>query len=66
MGLVGISLGCWSLYQTVAERRNAGRPGPATRMARAVIGLVALVIGVLAVLSATGVIFKTTKPWEAP
>ncbi|HYG79133.1 MAG TPA: hypothetical protein VD861_02025 [Pyrinomonadaceae bacterium] len=58
MGLAGIGLGAWAFYLTAAERRSVARPGRATRIVRAVVGLAALVTGVLALLSATGVIFK--------
>ena len=66
MGLVGIGIGAYALYLTIAEQSRAERPGAATRIARAVIGLVALAVGILAVLSAAGVIFANPTPHAAP
>jgi uncharacterized membrane protein HdeD (DUF308 family) len=66
MGLIAIGAGAYALYLTIAEQRMATRPSTATRIARAVVGLVALIVGVLAILSATGVIFRTPTPYAVP
>ena len=62
MGLIGIAAGAYAIYLTIAEQRRTDRPNPTTRIARAAVGLVALIVGVLAVLSATGVIFRVPMP----
>ena len=62
MGLAAIGLGAYALYLTAAERRKASRSG-LTAIVRAGVGLVLLIIGVFAILSAAGVIFRTPAPY---
>jgi hypothetical protein len=63
MGLIGIVIGSYAIYLTIAEQSKTNRPGPATRIARTIAGLIVIIIGVLAILSATGVIFQTPSPY---
>ena len=63
MGLIGIGIGSCAIYVTIAEQSKTNRPSPATRIARTVAGLIVIIVGVLAILSATGVIFQEPKPY---
>ena len=58
MGLAMIGIGAYAIYLTLAEQRRVNRPSAATRIMRALVGLVTLIIGVLAVLSGLGVSIK--------
>jgi hypothetical protein len=66
MGLILIGAGAYALYLTIAERHSDKRPSMGTRIARAGVGLIAVVVGVLAILSATGVIFRSQRPTHFP
>jgi hypothetical protein len=66
MGLIAIAIGGYALYVTIGEGHSDKRPGRATRIARAVIGLIVVAVGVLAILSATGIILKPQSPMLLP
>jgi multisubunit Na+/H+ antiporter MnhC subunit len=58
VGLALIGAGVYGLYVTLAEQRRADRPSTATRIVRAVLALLVLTAGVLAVLTAARVFYK--------
>ena len=53
-----VYVGAYAIYLTIAEQRRSYRAELPVRIARAGAGLIALILGVLASLSALGIIFK--------